>query len=71
MTQDQREKADAIAIYATDQRTGERELVSDDLYWFEENGVRDFGGEGHYAAYTFEVYVNGTLVYPEATDAGR
>ena len=23
----------------------------DDLYWFEENGVHDSGGEGHYENY--------------------
>lgn len=29
----------------------------DDLYWFEENGVHDLSGEGHYAKYTIMEYI--------------
>ena len=40
-----------------------------DLYWFEEEGVHDFGGEAHYAKYTFEVFVHGVMVFPPNTTA--
>lgn len=39
-------------IVAVDQQTGEQEIISD-LYWFEENGVKDWGGEGHLVSYDF------------------
>ena len=35
-----------------------------DLYWFEENGVRDFDGEGHhYERYLFKFEDNGRVVF--------
>jgi len=49
-----------IQIFAIN-KEGEREEVSD-LYWFEENGVHDFGGEGHFENFTFEILVDGVKV---------
>jgi hypothetical protein len=46
-----------LQIYATDS-TGHREAITD-LYWFEENGVRDWSGHGLTDRYTFEIFVNG------------
>lgn len=42
-----------IKLFATDE-TGKREEITD-LYWFEENGVHDFGGEGHFHRYRIEL----------------
>jgi len=41
--------ADAI-FKAVNRRTGEVVWITD-LYWFEENGVHDLGGEGHDGAW--------------------
>jgi hypothetical protein len=51
-----------LRIFATSQRYGERKEI-DDLYWFEEEGVHDFGGVGHFDRYSFEVYVGEQLVW--------
>ena len=45
-----------IIIKAIDIRTGETEII-DDLYWFEENGVHDFSGEGLHGDYKFEISI--------------
>ena len=45
-----------IRIFATSANTGERFEISD-LYWFEENGVRDWNGQGHDDNFTFEFYL--------------
>lgn len=45
-----------IRIFAIDKITGERFEI-DDLYWFEEEGVHDFGGEGLYRNYSFEFQI--------------
>lgn len=51
-----------IEIFVID-KDGERTKI-DDLYWFEENGVHDFGGEGHYyEPYLFEIYIDGKPVF--------
>ena len=50
-----------VKIYATNKKTGHRQEV-DDLYWFEENGVHDLTGEGHYGDnWSFEVEVDGVV----------
>ena len=51
-----------INIVAIDKQ-GNREEI-DDLYWFEENHVHDFKGDGYYSQYKFELFVNGEMVYP-------
>lgn len=43
-----------LIIIAIDTKTGEKEVI-DDFYWFEENGVHDFEGEGHNTKYDFEI----------------
>ena len=45
-----------IKIFATSATTGERFQISD-LYWFEENGVQDWNGQGHDDKFTFEIYL--------------
>jgi hypothetical protein len=40
-----------LRIYATGKDGIEFEII--DLYWFEENGVHDFGGEAFYDQYKF------------------
>lgn len=52
-----------IKIMATDLRTNEEFEVQDDLYFFEEEGIRNFGGDGHNRKYQFEIFVNNELVY--------
>ncbi len=57
-----------LQIFAVDE-DGNREEITD-LYWFEENGVHDFGGEGFYGGkHTFEIFVNGMQVYPPVNAA--
>ena len=48
-----------IRIFATSANTGERFEISD-LYWFEENGVHDWNGQGHDDRFTFEFYLEDT-----------
>lgn len=55
-----------LKIFATDKATGEHFEIKD-LYWFEENFVRDFNDE----YYTFEVFVNDVMVYPENAALGE
>lgn len=45
-----------MKIIATNASTGERKEITD-LYWFEEEGIRDFGGEAFYKHYTFEFVI--------------
>ena len=53
-----------LQIFVTDNRDNERLEITDNLYWFEENGVEDFGGEGHWGKkYSFEILVDGVLVW--------
>lgn len=52
-----------LQIFAIDTKTKERFEITD-LYWFEENMVHDFGGEGHSQNYSFEVFVSGVMVFP-------
>lgn len=52
---------------AWNEKCKEMEYISD-LYWFEENGVHDFGGEGHFDNYiimpsTCESDKNGKEIY--------
>lgn len=44
-----------IYIRAWDENHRTMEYI-DDLYWFEESGVRDFGGSGHFSNYKFQLY---------------
>lgn len=39
---------------------GEYQEITD-LYWFEENGVHDFDGEGHWHKYRFTMETNGII----------
>ena len=45
-----------IKIFATNTTTGERFEITD-LYWFEQNGVHDWNGQGHNESFTFEFYL--------------
>jgi hypothetical protein len=45
-----------MKIFATDKKTGEVEEIKD-LFWFEERGVHDFGGESLHFEYTFEFVI--------------
>ncbi len=54
-----------IQIFATDKEGNRKEVK--DLYWFEEEGVHNFEGEGHFREkYNLEVFVDGKQVYPTA-----
>lgn len=50
-----------LGIFATDQH-GNKEQITD-LYWFEENMVHDWEGDGHGRQYTFEIFIEGKLVW--------
>lgn len=50
-------------IFAIDSK-GNREEI-DNFYWFEENMVHDWGGDGMGDRYHFEIYVEGEKVYPK------
>ena len=50
-----------IDIYATD-KTGYREKITD-LYWFEENMVHGWDGDSLHGKYTFEIFIDGKLVW--------
>ena len=52
-----------IQIFVTNLKTGEKMEISDNLYWFEEEGVRDFSGRGHYEDFKIEVFVNYKKVF--------
>jgi hypothetical protein len=45
-----------IIIIAINSETGERIRI-EDLYWFEENGIHNFNGEGFGKKYFFEVEI--------------
>ena len=45
------EKKQLLKIFATGRNGVEFEVT--DLYWFEENGVHDFSGVGHWETYSF------------------
>jgi hypothetical protein len=49
-----------IKIYAINQKTLKRIEVKD-FYWFEEQGIHDFSGEGHYDNYKFEIEIQETI----------
>lgn len=46
------ELTEKLVIVAHNKKTGEKTPITD-LYWFEENGVSNFNGDGFYADYTF------------------
>lgn len=48
----------SVKIIATDKQTNERIEVTD-LYWFEENGIHDWSGDGTYGQFNFEIIVDG------------
>lgn len=52
-----------IQIFAIEKTTNRREEITN-LYWFEENGVEDWGGHGIGGEWRFEIFVNGIQVYP-------
>ena len=55
-----------LEIYITD---GNDRFKLDNLYWFEENGVHDFGGEGHFGQqYEVEIFIDGKLVWKTGED---
>ena len=51
-----------ITIFVTDEGGNRREIT--DLYWFEENGVHDFSGEGFGEIFYIELFVDGVRVFP-------
>ena len=43
-----------VKIYAKERDAPDEDWKEiTDLYWFEENGVHDFDGQGHYERFTF------------------
>ena len=58
------EPAKTIRIFATDTKTSDRREITD-LYWFEENGIRDWSGDSSRwgSNYMLEVFADGALVY--------
>ena len=48
-------------------KTGVEEPI-EDLYWFEENGVHDFDGEGHYSRYKFRMNLVDEFTHYEEKD---
>ena len=44
-----------MKIYATGE--GDEERLINDLYFFEEQGIRDFNGDAHYSKYTFRFVI--------------
>lgn len=58
-----------IKIIAIDSK-GNTEEITDWLYWFEENGVRDFGGQGHNDKYAFQIFIDGEKIW-ESEEDGR
>ena len=50
-----------IKIYATDEKGSCEEII--DLYWFEENGVHDWSGQGHNKTFLLEVYIAETCIF--------
>lgn len=63
-----------LELMAIDQDTGERWPLTD-LYWFEEQGIQDWRGQGWSGRYRFQILVDGVLVWdsqqPAATWAGQ
>jgi|WetSurMetagenome_2_1015567.scaffolds.fasta_scaffold482080_2 hypothetical protein len=51
---------------ATNKKTSEVTIVTD-LYWFEEEGIHDMGGVGHYCKYDLE-YIFGREESDEGED---
>ena len=54
-----------MIIYAIDKDGDRREIT--DLFWFEENGVHDFGGKASYDHYLYEFVIedDDVIVPPE------
>jgi len=52
----------SIQIFANNELEGRQEIT--DLYWFEEEGVHDWGGQGHYRKYDLEIWIDGKKAYP-------
>lgn len=50
-----------VQTFATD-KYGDREEITD-LYWFEEEGIHDWHGDGHNGSYRIEIVVDGVCVY--------
>lgn len=50
-----------IQIFVIDEDNDKQEIK--DLYWFEENYVHDFNGQGLYENYVIEIYVDDVIVY--------
>ena len=48
-------------------KTGVEEPITD-LYWFEENGVHDFDGEGHFSQYKFRMNLVDEFTHYEEKD---
>jgi hypothetical protein len=57
-----------IRFLAIDKNTGETIDISDDLYFFEENFIRNINESGPHDQYTFKVFVKGVQVYPPLAD---
>jgi hypothetical protein len=54
-----------LQIYATNKSGHHQEIT--DLYWFEENGVHDWGGDGVTGKYSFTLFLDGEPIYPRVS----
>ena len=56
-----------VYLSVIDTKTGVEKPITD-LYWFEENGVHDFDGEGHLSQYKFRVNLVDEFTHFEEKD---
>jgi hypothetical protein len=47
----------SIKLFARSLETGEVTEI-EDLYWFEEQGVHDFDGQGHFESFEIELVIS-------------
>ena len=56
-----------ISLFAENEREGRREIT--DLYWFEEEGIHDWSGKGHWGVgYKLTAFVDGVQVWSNDTE---
>ena len=56
-----------VYLSVVNTKTGIEEPITD-LYWFEENGVHDFDGEGHFSQYKFRMNLVDEFTHFEEKD---